>query len=143
MMTKREVREEQREQDGDPLIKSRIRAKQLAFARSRMMAEVPRATVVLTNPTHVAVALRYVPGETEVPKVVAKGAELLAARIREIAREHGVPIVSDPPLARSLYRTVRIGSEIPTALYRAVAEVLAIVLSRRGGASRRPSEIPS
>jgi flagellar biosynthetic protein FlhB len=130
-MTKREIRDERKDLEGDPLIRARIRSKQLALARSRMMSDVPKATVVVTNPTHFAVALRYVPGETEVPKVLAKGRERVAARIRELALEHRIPIVSDPPLARALYKSVPVGREIPQALFRAVAEVLALVLNRR------------
>ncbi len=135
-MTKQEVKDEGKEAEGDPVVKARIRAKQMAMARSRMMADVPDATVVITNPTHFAVALRYVPGEMDVPQVLAKGRGKLAERIRGIAKEHGVPIVSDPPLARALYRAVEVGSVIPEALFRAVAEVLALVL--RGGKGRRP-----
>ncbi len=134
-MTRTEVRDERKELEGDPLVRSRIRSRMMALARSRMMAEVPRATVVVVNPTRYAVALRYRHGETPVPRVVAKGRELLAARIRQIAEAHRVPIVSDPPLARSLYRSVPVGAEIPAALFRAVAEVLALVLAGR----RRPS----
>jgi flagellar biosynthetic protein FlhB len=129
-MTKREIRDERKELEGDPLVRARIRSKQLALARSRMMADVPKATVVVTNPTHLAVALRYAPGETDVPKVLAKGRERIAARIRELAQEHRIPIVSDPPLARALYKSVPVGREIPQALFRAVAEVLALVLNR-------------
>jgi flagellar biosynthetic protein FlhB len=130
-MTKQEVKDERRQMEGDPLVKSRIRSKQLDLARRRMMAEVPDATVVVTNPTHVAVALRYEPGQTDVPRVVAKGQELLAQRIREIASAHGVPIVSDPPLARALYRSVAVGAFVPVAMFHAVAEVLAMVWRRR------------
>jgi flagellar biosynthetic protein FlhB len=134
-MTKKEVKDERKELEGDPHIKVKIRQKQLSYVRSRMMADVPDSTVVVTNPTHVAVALRFVPGEMQVPKVLAKGRAKLAERIKEIAREHRVPIVEDPPLARALYKAVPIGSEIPAALFRAVAEVLAMVL-RPGRAAR-------
>ncbi len=142
MMSKKEIKDEMKEMDGDPLIRARIRSKQAAMARSRMMAEVPKATVVVTNPTRFAVALRYVPGDTEVPKVLAKGREKIAQRIREIAEENRIPIVSDPPLARALYKSVPVGAEIPQTLFRAVAEVLALVLSRRSkrAASRPPAE---
>jgi len=129
-MTKQEVKDERKEQDGDPLVKARIRSKQMALARSRMMADVPRATVVVTNPTHFAVALRYVPGDTDVPQVVARGRGRIAERIREIALEHRIPIISDPPLARALYRAVEVGRFVPASLFRAVAEVLALVLRR-------------
>lgn len=132
MMSKKEIRDEYKEMEGDPLIRSRMRSKQLALARSRMMADVPKATVVVTNPTRFAVALRYEPGEADVPRVLAKGRAKLAERIREIALAHGIPIVSDPPLARALYKSVPLGAEIPVALYRAVAEVLALILRRKG-----------
>jgi flagellar biosynthetic protein FlhB len=131
-MTKQEVKDERKEHDGDPLIKMRIRSKQMSLARSRMMADVGRATVVVTNPTHYAVALRYVPGDTDVPQVLAKGRGRIAERIRELAAEHGVPLVSDPPLARALYRAVEVGQVIPASLFRAVAEVLALVLKKDG-----------
>jgi flagellar biosynthetic protein FlhB len=132
-MTKKEVKDEHKETEGDPLVRARIRQKQISLARTRMMAEVPKATVVITNPTHVAVALRYRRGETDAPELLAKGRALLAERIREIAVAHRVPIVEDPPLARALYRAVPVGGQIPPSLFRAVAEVLALVLSRRAG----------
>ncbi|ANM30544.1 hypothetical protein ABI59_14600 [Acidobacteria bacterium Mor1] len=131
-MTKKEVKDERKELEGDPRVKGRIRQQQMAMSRTRMMADVATATVVVTNPTHYAVALRYVPGETEVPIVVAKGMSKLAARIREIATENNVPIISDPPLARALYKAVEVGSEVPFALYKAVAEILALVLKGKG-----------
>lgn len=141
-MTKQEVKEEHKEIDINPLVKQRIRSRQIALARSRMMAEVPKATVVVTNPTHFAVALRYVAGGTDVPEVVAKGRNLLAEKIKQIAASHGIPIVEDAPLARSLYRLVPVGGGIPAALYRAVAEVLALVMSsqRRARAAANPGE---
>ncbi len=138
-MTKKEVKDEHKEQEGDPQIKGKIRQKQLAMARQRMMAEVPNATTVITNPTHFAVALRFVPGEMAVPKVVAKGRAKIALKIREIARDHSIPIVEDPPLARALYKVVPIGGEVPEALYRAVAEVLAMVFRKK---SRRRFRAP-
>ncbi|HZW30957.1 MAG TPA: EscU/YscU/HrcU family type III secretion system export apparatus switch protein [Isosphaeraceae bacterium] len=133
-MTRRELREELRQTEGDPTIRGRIRALQRRLARQRMLHRVPQARVVITNPTHVAVALAYDPREMAAPEVVAKGADLIAQRIIEIARQHRVPIVPNPPLARALYRSVEIGQPIPTALYQAVAEVLAYVftLRRRG-----------
>jgi flagellar biosynthetic protein FlhB len=130
MMTKQEVRDERKEQEGDPLVRARIRSRQMTMARSRMMADVPKATVVVTNPTHYAVALRYVPEDTDVPRVLAKGRGLIAERIREIARQHEIPVISDPPLARALFRAVEVGGYIPEKLFRAVAEVLALVLRR-------------
>jgi flagellar biosynthesis protein FlhB len=126
-MTKEEVKREHRESEGDPHVKGRIRQQQRAMARRRMMANVPKADVVVTNPTHFAVALRYTDGEMRAPKVIAKGVNLVAARIRELAEEHRVPILEAPPLARALYHNVDLEREIPGALYSAVAEVLAWV----------------
>ncbi|MGC3029743.1 flagellar biosynthesis protein FlhB [Burkholderia sp. DN3021] len=126
-MTKEEVKREHRENEGDPHVKGRIRQQQRAIARRRMMAAVPKADVVVTNPTHFAVALQYTDGEMRAPKVVAKGVNLVAARIRELAAEHNVPLLEAPPLARALYHNVEIEREIPGSLYSAVAEVLAWV----------------
>lgn len=136
-MTRQEVREDLKETEGDPLVKSRQRSRQRELARRRMLRDVAKATVVVTNPVHLAVALRYAPKEAPAPLVVAKGAGGVADRIREAARRHGVPVVSNPPLARSLYRSVPLGRMIPPALYHAVAEVLA-VLYRAG----RLKEVP-
>jgi flagellar biosynthesis protein FlhB len=130
-MTKEEVKREHRENEGDPHVKGRIRQQQRAMARRRMMAAVPKADVVVTNPTHFAVALQYADGSMRAPKVVAKGVNLVAARIREIAEEHNVPLLEAPPLARALYHNVEINQEIPGALYNAVAEVLAWVYQLR------------
>ncbi|KUY66422.1 flagellar biosynthesis protein FlhB [Burkholderia cepacia] len=126
-MTKEEVKREHRESEGDPHVKGRIRQQQRAIARRRMMAAVPKADVVVTNPTHFAVALQYTDGEMRAPKVVAKGVNLVAARIRELAAEHNVPLLEAPPLARALYHNVELEREIPGSLYSAVAEVLAWV----------------
>jgi len=126
-MTKEEVRQEQREQEGDPQIKSRIRQLQRERARQRMMSEVPKADVVVTNPTDFAVALRYREGAMRAPTVVAKGAAQLAERIVEVARENRVPVVRVPPLTRALHAHAELGQEIPAPLYTAVAEVLAYV----------------
>ncbi|CAM2180870.1 flagellar biosynthesis protein FlhB [Paraburkholderia sacchari] len=126
-MTKEEVKREHRENEGDPHVKGRIRQQQRAMARRRMMAQVPKADVVVTNPTHFAVALQYTDGEMRAPKVVAKGVNLVAARIRELATEHNVPLLEAPPLARALYYNVDINREIPGPLYGAVAQVLAWV----------------
>jgi flagellar biosynthetic protein FlhB len=128
-MSKQEVKEEHKSQDGDPMLKAQIRAKQrkMAMAR-RQMDDVPQATVVVTNPTHIAVALKYDRGMSS-PKVVAMGADLLAQRIKKIAAEAGIPLVENVPLARGLYKSVEIGDEIPLELYQAVAEVLAYVYS--------------
>jgi flagellar biosynthesis protein FlhB len=130
-MTKEEVKREHRENDGDPHVKSRIRSQQRAAARRRMMTAVPLADVIVTNPTHFAVALKYADGEMRAPKVVAKGVNLVAARIRELGKEHNVPLLEAPPLARALYHNVEIDREIPGALYGAVAQVLAWVYQLR------------
>lgn len=131
-MTREEVRQENKETEGDPQVKAHIRSRQREMARRRMMAEIPTADVVVTNPTHYAVALRYQEGAMRAPRVVAKGAHLLAARIRALAEEHQVPILEAPPLARALYRHAELGDEIPATLYTAVAEVLAYVYQLRG-----------
>ncbi len=132
-MTKQEIRDEMRQTEGDPQIKSRIRRLQRERARKRMMSEVPKSTVVIANPTHFAIALRYESGKTRAPIVVAKGKDLIAQQIKAVAAQHGVPIVENPPLARSLYASVPVGREIPYQMYRAVAEVLAFIyrLKRR------------
>lgn len=130
-MTKEEVKQELKQTEGDPQVKSRIRARQQAIARRRMMQAVPKADVVVTNPTHYAVALQYDSQKMAAPTVVAKGMNLIALRIRELAQQHSVPIVENPPLAQSLYRTVDIGEQIPPELYQAVAEVLAYVYRLR------------
>jgi len=130
-MTREEVRRENKETEGDPQVKAHIRSQQREIARRRMMAEIPKADVVVTNPTHYAVALRYQDGAMRAPRVVAKGAHLLAARIRALAEEHRIPILQAPPLARALYRHAELGDEIPAALYTAVAEVLAYVYQLR------------
>ncbi len=131
-MTKQEVKEEHRDSDGSPEVKSRIRQLQTEMVRKRMLQEVPKADVVLTNPTHVAVALKYNPGEMDCPMVVAKGADLMAEKVREIARGHGVPIVRRPELARTLYSSVEPGQPIPQNLFVAVAEILAMIYRMKG-----------
>ncbi len=132
-MTKHEVREEHKQREGDPKLRGAIRSRQREMTRQRMIAEVADADVVVTNPTHYAVALAYQRDRMSAPRVIAKGRNHVAERIREVAREAGVPVVENPPLARVLYRTVRVGREVPEALYQAVAEVLAYVyrLDRR------------
>lgn len=127
MMTKKEVREELKESEGDPLLRSRMRQRQREIASRRMMAEVPTADVVVTNPTHLAVALRYDASREHAPVVVAKGAGRVAERIKAIAEEHDIPVVEDVWLARTLYHTVAVGTVIPETLYKAVAELLAFV----------------
>jgi flagellar biosynthetic protein FlhB len=130
-MSRRDLQDEFKQTEGDPLLKARLRSLRLERARRRMMAEVPKATVVVTNPSHVAVALRYEP-TMAAPRLVAKGIGALAERIRAAARAHGVPVVRNPPLARALHGAVALGAEIPPAQYRAVAEVIGFVLRVRG-----------
>lgn len=131
-MTKQEVRDELKRMEGDPLIKQRRRQIQRRLAMQRIQAEVPRADVVVTNPTHYAVALRYDEAAMAAPRVVAKGKDFLAERIRQIAQQAGVPLVQRPPLARALYFGVEVGQEVPPAFYRAVAELLAFVYRLTG-----------
>lgn len=126
-MSRQEVKDERKQQEGDPVIKSRIRAIQMEMARRRMMQAVKEADVVVTNPTSLAVALKYSQEEMNAPVVIAKGARLVAEKIKEIARANDIPIVENKPLAQILYKTVELGMEIPAQLYRAVAEVLAYV----------------
>lgn len=141
-MTREQIREEMKDTEGAPEIKGRIRRIQHERARRRMMREVPKADVVVVNPTHFAVALRYDEQRMRAPAVVAKGQDLIAARIREIAQEHRVPIFEAPPLARALHRHVDLGGEIPAALYVAVAQVLTYLAqvraARRDGATPPP-----
>ena len=134
-MSKQEIRDEFKNIEGSPEVKARIRRIQIETSRRRMMTDIPSADVVVTNPTHFAVALRYKPPKDESPVVVAKGADLLAVQIKEIAREHHIMIVENPTLARELYRLVDIGRAIPPALHTAVAEVLAFVYKAQ---HRRP-----
>jgi len=131
MMTKQEIRQEAKESEGSPEVKGRIRKMQREMAQRRMMSEIPTADVVVTNPTHFSVALRYSETGMRAPVVVAKGSQLTAARIREIAAENNVPILEAPPLARALYKHTEIGDAIPEALYTAVAEVLAYIYQLR------------
>ncbi len=128
MMSRSELREEMRRYEGDPQVKSRVRRRMFEMARTRMMAEVPKADVIITNPTHLAVALKYDRAIMKAPKVVAKGMNYIAQKIVEIAKENNVPIYQDPPLAWSLYKTTDVGDYIPETLYRAVAKVLAYVI---------------
>jgi len=132
-MSRRDLQDEFKQTEGDPFIKARLRNLRMERARRRMMAEVPKATVVVTNPTHVAVALRY-ERTMAAPTVVAKGLGSLAERIRSVARAHAVPVLQDPPLARALHAGVELGAEVPPAHYRAVAEVIGYVLRLRAGA---------
>jgi flagellar biosynthetic protein FlhB len=131
-MSRQEVKEEYRRTEGDPLTKSRVRQRQREMARARMIADVARATVVVSNPVHYAVAVRYEPAEMSAPTVLAKGQRLMAERIKEAARQHAVPIVENPPVAQMLFKTVEIGQEIPAALYQAMAEIIAYVYRLSG-----------
>ena len=130
MMSRKEVRDEMKQADGDPMVKAQIRRRAMAAAANRMMADIPQADVVLVNPTHVAVALRYQPGRGA-PRVLAKGAGEVAARIRAVATEARVPMVEDIPLARAIYAACDIGQEIPPEMFTAVARVLAFVMALR------------
>lgn len=146
-MSREDLRKEAKEDEGDPQVKGRIRNMQRQIARRRMMAEVPKADVVVTNPTHYAVALKYQDRSMRAPKVVAKGTQLIAARIRELADEHHIPVLEVPPLARALYHHVELDTEIPETLYTAVAHVLAYIFQLKryqttgGIAPQLPSEI--
>lgn len=146
-MTRQEVRDEHKNTEGKPEVKSRVRAMQREIAQRRMMAEIPKADVVITNPTHFAVALRYDPGTMAAPIVVAKGVELMASQIRTVATANGVPLYEAPPLARALYYSTEIDHEVPAGLYLAVAQVLAYIFqiraSARGGpVPVSPADIP-
>jgi flagellar biosynthetic protein FlhB len=138
-MSQDEVRREMKETEGDPHIKQRIRSQQREMSRRRMMSDVPKADVVVTNPTHFAVAIAWKEGSMRAPRVLAKGSDAVAARIREIARENNVPVLEAPPLARALHKHAEIGGEIPAPLYNAVAQVLAWVYGLRASmAAGRP-----
>ncbi|WP_284036417.1 flagellar biosynthesis protein FlhB [Neobacillus sp. 114] len=135
-MSKQDIKDEYKKTEGDPLIKHKIKEKQRQVARSRMMQEVPNAQVLITNPTHFAVAIAYEAGKMNVPVVVAKGADYLALKMREIAKEHRVVIMENKPLARTLYANVEVGQEIPEELFKAVAEILAYVYRVKGTLSK-------
>jgi flagellar biosynthetic protein FlhB len=147
-MSRQDLRDEYKQNEGDPHVKGRIRQMQRQAARRRMMEDVPKADVIVTNPTHYSVALKYDENKMSAPKVVAKGAGLIALRIREIGAEHRVPVLEAPPLARALYRHAEIGQQIPGQLYAAVAEVLAWVWQlkrwRLAGGQRpgKPKNLP-
>ena len=130
-MTKQEQKEEFKESEGDPHIKAQIRALQQQMARKRMMAEVPKADAVITNPTHLAVAIKYDSSQMAAPIIVAKGADFVAMRIREIARENNIPLVENPPVARLLHK-LDLGATIPEEMFKAVAEILAHIYSLKG-----------
>jgi flagellar biosynthetic protein FlhB len=134
-MTKQEVREEYKRMEGDPAVKGRIRQRQMAMGRKRMMADVHKADVIITNPTRLAIAIQYDPHAMNAPVVIAKGQRLVAQKIKDIAAAHGIPIVENKPVARLLYKSVEVGQPIPEDLYQAVAEILAFVYrtSRKAG----------
>ena len=143
-MSHQEIRDESKETDGSPEIKGRLRAMQQEVARRRMMEEVPKADVIITNPQHYAVALKFKPDTMRAPVVIAKGVELVAKNIRETAAAHGITVMSAPPLARAIYHTTKINREIPAGLYVAVARVLAYVFQLRAGTSAMtpPADLP-
>ncbi len=138
-MTPQELKEERKEYEGAPEIKSRIRRKQIELARRRMMKEVPEATVVITNPTLLAIALKYEPKKHRAPLVIAKGGGLIAERIRKIARKYDIPVVENKPLAKLLFRLCNIGEEVPTRLYQAVAEIVAYVYKLKNKVNYQPT----
>ena len=140
-MTRQEVKDEHKEYEGNPHVKGQMRKRAMEMSNQRMMQAVPEADVVVNNPTHISVALRYRQGSDAAPIVVAKGADFMAMRIRRMARKHGVPMIENKPLARSLYKTVKVGKPVPSRFYRAVAEVLAYVYRIRKG--RRPVQMDS
>lgn len=131
-MTKQEIKEEYKETEGNPETKQRIRSKQREFSARRMLSEVPKADVVITNPTHFAVAIMYDSSKAPAPIVIAKGQDYLAQRIKEVAKENGIELVENRPLAQQLYKTVEVGQQVPPELYQAVAEILAFVYKLKG-----------
>jgi flagellar biosynthetic protein FlhB len=136
-MSKQEIKEEFRQNEGDPAIKAKVRQIRYERARKRMMARVPEATVVIMNPTHFAVALRYESGKTQAPICVAKGIDALALRIREVAEQNDVPVVENPPLARALHASVEVDEAVPPEHYKAVAQVIGYVMRLNGSLARR------
>jgi len=130
-MSKHEIKEERKMYEGNPHVKAAIRKKQREIAMMRMMAELPKADVVITNPEHYAVALKYEKGKMAAPKVIAKGKNHIAQKIKEIAKKYDIPVVEDPPLARSLYSSCEIGDMIPENLYVAIAKILAKIYRRK------------
>jgi flagellar biosynthetic protein FlhB len=130
MMTKQEVKEEHKQREGDPMIKARIRRVQREMANRRMMEKVPQADVIVTNPTHIAVALKY-DANLPAPQLIAKGADLIAEKIKQLAKEHNIPVIENKPLARTIYKTMKLGQTIPRELFTAVAEVLSYVYKLR------------
>lgn len=138
-MTKQEVKDEYKQSEGDPMVKARLRQIRMERSRRRMIQAVPEADVVITNPTHFAIAMKYEPGEMGAPRVLAKGVDAVAFRIREVAEEHGVAVVENPPLARALYAAVDVDEEIPPEHYKAVAEIISYVFKLRSRRLPAPS----
>ena len=136
-MSKQELKEELRQAEGDRMVKARLRSLRLDRSRKRMLSAVPRATMVVVNPTHYAVAMRYVRAEGGAPMVIAKGADFIALKIRSIAEEHEIPVVEDRPLARSLYAAVDVDRPIPAEFYRAVAEIVHLIQQRKARMAQR------
>jgi flagellar biosynthesis protein FlhB len=131
-MTKQEVKDEYRQQEGDPKIKQKIRQLRMERANKRMMSAVPTSDVIITNPTHYSIALKYDGDKMQAPKIVAKGQDLIAMKIREVAKENNIPLVENPPLAQALYANVEIDQEIPIEHYKAVAEIISYVYRLKG-----------
>ncbi|MNC23810.1 Flagellar biosynthetic protein FlhB [compost metagenome] len=131
-MSKQDIKDEYKKMEGDPIIKGKIRERQRRMAMQRMMQEVPKADVIITNPTHFAVALKYDGSKMEAPQIIAKGQDYVALRIRELAKEHGVMTMENKPLARALFQRTEIGDVVPADLFQAVAEVLAYVYKLKG-----------
>ena len=143
-MTKEEIKEDTKQSDGDPHIKAKLRAQRIKRSKARMIQSVPKATLVVMNPTHYAVALRYVSGETAAPICVAKGLDELALKIRGVAEEHDIPVVEDPPLARALYATMEVDETIPREHYDAVARIIGFIMGKsRRRAPARPTARPN
>jgi flagellar biosynthetic protein FlhB len=140
-MSMREIKEEHRQQDGDPMVKAKLRQIRMQRSRQRMMANVPQASVIITNPTHYAVALKYDPISTPAPVCLAMGVDAVALRIREVAEEHDIPIVENPPLARALFATAELDQPIPKEHYEAVAKVIGFVMRLAGRRRRRRSAL--
>jgi flagellar biosynthetic protein FlhB len=138
-MSREELKEDVRQSEGDPHVKAKQKQLRAERARRRMMQQVPKATVVVTNPTHYAVALRYEQGETEAPVCVAKGQDRVALKIREVARENNVPVVEDPPLARALYAAVELDEAIPVQHYQAVAKIIGFVMGQARKRRAKPA----